>query len=567
MTLTLKLRSDGKQERLHKVLATSGLGSRRKLEERILQGEVKLNGQPAELGSVVSPGDRVEMDSKMFLIRSANGRLGQVLMYHKPEGELTARIDPEGRPTVFESLPFLKGARWVAVGRLDFNTTGLLLFTTDGDLANRLMHPSNELPREYVARAFVDDPDALPDILARLQAPIELEDGPAQFDEVELIGSSAHNALFKVSLREGRNREVRRMFAAIGLEVGRLKRTRYGPIELPMRLARGSYETLTPELALSLAKAAGQEVAGSQLIAEPEALARKRERESGKRTRREVTPLRRPTGEAAGARSSDEFDRPSELTDRRPETGRDRGPRRVEGRRADGRRPQGARAEGNGPRGERRPGGGRGAQERRPGGPARAGTGAGRPGSGARPGGPRPFAAGPRPGARGRRAPAEFKGPMDYASGSHLHDDRPLSEADDNRGNRIDAGAELAGGTVYTPGLGQEREWKPNWQPPGEQNQGSPGNDIAGNRDPGNRSAGNREPGNRATGQPHRSGPGKRRPGPGRDGPKDARREGQPRPDGNTGNGPRSGPKPGGAKRRKPRPRRDRPAGPPRGEG
>jgi 23S rRNA pseudouridine2605 synthase len=552
MTLTLKLRSDGKQERLHKVLATSGLGSRRKLEERILQGEVKLNGQPAELGSVVSPGDRVEMDSKMFLIRSASGRLGQVLMYNKPEGELTARVDPEGRPTVFESLPFLKGARWVAVGRLDFNTTGLLLFTTDGELANRLMHPSNELPREYVARAFVDDPDTLPDILAKLQAPIELEDGPAQFDEVELIGSSAHNALFKVSLREGRNREVRRMFAAIGLEVGRLKRTRYGPIELPMRLARGSYETLTPELALSLAKAAGHDVDGTQLIAEPEALARKRERESGKRTRREVTPLRRPAGGSAGARSSDEFDRPSELTDRRPEAGRDRGPRRADSRRPDGRRPQGPRNDGNAPRGERRPGG-RGAQER---GPAR--NGAGRPTGAARPGGPRPFAAGPRPGARGRRAPAEFKGPMDFASGSHLHDDRPLSEADDNRGNRIDAGAELAGGTVYTPGLGQEREWKPNWQPPADPGQGNPGNDIAGNRAPGNRPPGH---------APRRSGPGKRRPGPpGRDGQKDARREGQPRADGNTGNGPRSGPKPGGGKRRKPRPRRDRPAGPPRGE-
>jgi 23S rRNA pseudouridine2605 synthase len=564
MTQTLKLRTDGKQERLHKVLATSGLGSRRKLEERILQGEVKLNGQPAELGSVVSPGDRVELDSKTFVIRSASGRLGQVLMYHKPEGELTARVDPEGRPTVFESLPFLKGARWVAVGRLDFNTTGLLLFTTDGDLANRLMHPSNELPREYVARAFVDDPDDLPAILEKLRAPIELEDGPAQFDEVELIGSSGHNVLFKISLREGRNREVRRMFAAIGLEVGRLKRTRYGPIELPMRLARGSYETLSPELALNLAKAAGHEVAGSQLIAEPEALARQRERESGKRSRREITPLRRSPGDAGGARSSDEFDRPGELVDRRPDAGRDRPQRRGDGRRPDGRRPAGARDSRSDARPEGRRGGpNRGPQERRAG-PAGRPVGARPAHAGARPGpagraaagGPgRPAGAGARSGGpRQRRAPAEFKGPMDYASGSHLHDDRPLTEADDNRGNRIDAGAELAGGTAYTPGLGQEREWKPNWQPPAER---AIGNDIAGNRPP---------PG-QAPGRP----PGKRRPGPGRGPARGGPRNAGPRSEA-SGNGPKPGagpgpgPKPGGAKRRKPRPRRDRPSGPPRAD-
>lgn len=542
MTQTLKLRTDGKQERLHKVLATSGLGSRRKLEERILQGEVKLNGQPAELGSVVSPGDRVELDGKTFVIRSASGRLGQVLMYHKPEGELTARIDPEGRPTVFESLPFLKGARWVAVGRLDFNTTGLLLFTTDGELANRLMHPSNELPREYVARAFVDDPDDLPAILDKLRAPIELDDGPAQFDEVELIGSSAHNVLFKVSLREGRNREVRRMFAAIGLEVGRLKRTRYGPVELPMRLARGSYETLTPELALSLAKAAGHDVAGSQLIAEPEALARQRERESSKRSRREVTPLRRSPGDAGGARSSDEFDRPTELVDRRPEARRDR-PQRRDGRRPEGRRPAAETARGEGRRG----GPNRGPQDRRAG-PAGRPVGA-RPHAGGRAAAAARPAAGPRStGPRQRRAPAEFKGPMDYASGSHLHDDRHLSEADDNRGNRIDAGAELAGGTVYTPGLGQEREWKPNWQPPTER---PLGNDVGGNRPP------------QAPGR----GPGKRRPGPARGPARGGQRDAQPRPDSGAGNNaprPGPGPKAGAGKRRKPRPRRDRPSGPPR---
>ncbi|MCB1627838.1 MAG: pseudouridine synthase [Xanthomonadales bacterium] len=526
MNQTLKLRTDGRQERLHKVLATSGLGSRRKLEERILQGEVKLNGEAAELGSLVSPGDRVDLDGKTFVIRSATGRVGQVLMYHKPEGELTARTDPEGRPTVFESLPFLKGARWVAVGRLDFNTTGLLLFTTDGELANRLMHPAQELQREYVARVYVEDADELPAIQARLREEIELEDGPAQFQDVELIGHSGHNALFMVSLSEGRNREVRRMFAAIGLEVGRLKRTKYGPIELPKRLARGNYETLSPEEALSLAKSAGHDSSGTQLIAEPESLARKREREAGKRSKREVTPLRRP----AAARSSDEFDRPRELVDRRSEAGRDRPGRRQDGRRRGPRQDdqrQGARPNGRDRRGAQgaRPGG-----QRQNGQPARAGNGQGQ-GQGQ-----------PRPG-RGRRSQAEFRGPMDYASGQHLSE-RSLSEADDNRGNRIDAGADLGGGTAYTPG--QHQEWKPNWT--GEHGQAQQdGNRIA----PGNNQ---RRPG----------GGGKRRPGGGGGGrSQDGQRQGaQPRGDA------QPGARPSGGKRRGPRNnRRERPAGPPRSEG
>lgn len=514
MNQTLKLRTDGRQERLHKVLATSGLGSRRKLEERILQGEVKLNGGAAELGSLVSPGDRVELDGKTYVIRSASGRLGQVLMYHKPEGQLTSRSDPEGRPTVFESLPFLKGARWVAVGRLDYNTTGLLLFTTDGELANRLMHPAQELSREYVARAFVADADELPAILARLREPIELEDGPAQFDEVELIGHSGHNAMFKVVLREGRNREVRRMFEALGLEIGRLKRSKYGPIELPMRLGRGNYETLTPEQALTLAKAAGHEASGNQLVAEPEAMARKREREAGKR--REVTPLRKP----AAARSSDEFDRPRELVDRRPDN-RDRPGRRADSRRRGPRTEDGRTAPGRGPRERRQPPGTRPGANRPHG--ARGQQGQGQQGQGQRPG-----QAQARPG-RGRRA-AEFRGPMDYASGHHLAD-RPLNEADDNRGNRIDAGAELAGGTAYTPGLGQQQEWRPQWQP----------GDHPQSQQDGNRGA-----------------PGQRRPGGGgkrRDGGRG--KEGQPRQESQ----PNTNARPAN-KRRKPRPRRERPAGP-----
>ncbi len=387
---TLKLRSDGNTERLHKVLATSGFGSRRKLEERILQGEVQLNGGPAELGSLVKPGDRVEIDGKKLIIRAAPGRLGQVLMYHKPEGELSARVDPEGRPTVFERLPFLKGARWIAVGRLDFNTTGLLLFTTDGDLANLLMHPSGEMEREYVARAFLDDPDQVNALVERLREPIELEDGPAQFEHVELIGASGHNALFKVSLREGRNREVRRMFAALGMEVGRLKRTRYGPVELPQTLQRGNYETMTPEQATELAAAAGMETKGAQLVAELEAHMRRRERQALEREKekggRRNSPLRPPQA----AVDADEFS----LGQGRPSD--NDGPRR--GRpRADNRRRRGGER-GRGPRNPAAPGQReRGPSARKPGAAPKRARGDGQPRG---------------PGQRGKRK-AEFHGPMD----------------------------------------------------------------------------------------------------------------------------------------------------------
>jgi 23S rRNA pseudouridine2605 synthase len=241
---TLSLKRDAAaariEERLHKVLAQAGLGSRRALEERISGGQVKVNGEVAALGSSVKGGDRIELDGKVF-VASALTEPARVLMYHKPEGEVTTREDPEGRPTVFEKLPPLKGARWIAVGRLDINTTGLLLLTTDGDLANALMHPSAEVRREYVCRIHGEVDDATVQKLAR---GIELEDGPAKFDEIERIGSSDSHAWFRVVLHEGRNREVRRMWEALGLQVSRLKRTRYGSIELPRGLKRGHVEEL-----------------------------------------------------------------------------------------------------------------------------------------------------------------------------------------------------------------------------------------------------------------------------------------------------------------------------------
>ncbi len=228
------------EERLHKVLAQAGLGSRRALEERIAQGLVKVNGEVAQTGQSVKGGDRIDLDGKTF-VATALTEPASVLLYNKPEGEVTTRDDPEGRPTVFESLPRLKGARWIAVGRLDINTTGLLILTTDGELANALMHPSSGISREYVCRIHGEVPDAVVDRLAR---GVALDDGPAKFDEIERIGSSDSHAWFKVVLTEGRNREVRRLWESQGFQVSRLKRVKYGSIPLPRLLKRGHAEEL-----------------------------------------------------------------------------------------------------------------------------------------------------------------------------------------------------------------------------------------------------------------------------------------------------------------------------------
>ena len=222
-------------ERLHKVLAQAGLGSRRLLEDRIAQGAVKVNGETAQTGQSVASGDRIEIDGKLF-VATALAEPGNILIYNKPEGEVTTREDPEGRPTIFDTLPRLKGARWIAVGRLDINTTGLLLLTTDGELANALMHPSSNIEREYVCRIHGEVPDNIVDRLAR---GVALEDGPAKFEKIERIGSSDSHAWFQVVISEGRNREVRRLWESQGYQVSRLKRVRYGDITLPRLLKRG----------------------------------------------------------------------------------------------------------------------------------------------------------------------------------------------------------------------------------------------------------------------------------------------------------------------------------------
>jgi 23S rRNA pseudouridine2605 synthase len=238
------------EERLHKVLAQAGLGSRRALEQRIADGLVKVNGEVARTGMSVRSGDKVELDGRSF-VASALTEPARVLMYNKPEGEVTTREDPEGRPTIFDTLPVLKGARWIAIGRLDINTTGLLLLTTDGELANAMMHPSSEVEREYVCRVRAPEgEDTVSDkIVDRLARGVALEDGPAKFDAIERIGGNEDGShdWFRVLLKEGRNREVRRLWESQGCQVSRLKRSRYGSVELPAPLLRGQAQELSTE--------------------------------------------------------------------------------------------------------------------------------------------------------------------------------------------------------------------------------------------------------------------------------------------------------------------------------
>ena len=225
----------GKPERLHKLLAQSGIGSRREMEELIAAGRVNVNGETAQVGQSASPGDRIKVNGKLVHLKFSN-RLPRVIIYHKPEGEIVSRDDPEHRPTVFTSLPRMSGGRWVAVGRLDFNTSGLLLFTTSGDLANRLMHPRYNLVREYAVRVLGELPEGAKE---QLLAGVELDDGVAQFATFEEAGGEGANRWYRVSLFEGRNREVRRMFESVGVVVSRLMRVRYGPFILPSNLKRG----------------------------------------------------------------------------------------------------------------------------------------------------------------------------------------------------------------------------------------------------------------------------------------------------------------------------------------
>lgn len=227
--------AQGATQKLQKALAQAGLGSRREMEQWIAAGRVTINGAKARLGARVGPHDTVMVDGR--LLRTASpARLPQVLIYHKPEGEIVSRADPGGRPSVFDRLPRLRDAQWVAIGRLDFNSCGLLLFTTSGELANRMMHPGQGLEREYAVRVRGRMTE---EQVARLLDGIRLDDGVARCVSVSAVGGEGANRWYRIVLREGRNRIVRRLFEALGLSVSRLMRVRFGPVALPPRLRRG----------------------------------------------------------------------------------------------------------------------------------------------------------------------------------------------------------------------------------------------------------------------------------------------------------------------------------------
>lgn len=238
-------------EKLQKVLARAGYASRREVESMISQGRVSINGRVATLGERVelNPTLRIQVNGKPIFLDSASCQHCRVLAYYKPEGEICTRDDPEGRSTVFKALPPLNGARWIAIGRLDINTSGLLLFTTDGELANRLMHPRHQIEREYAVRVFgeVDKEKC-----QQLTKGVMLDGKLAAFKKIQFSGGEGVNQWYHVTLTEGRNREVRRLWDAADVTVSRLIRVRYGDIQLPKSLSRGRYQELDTDLVNSL---------------------------------------------------------------------------------------------------------------------------------------------------------------------------------------------------------------------------------------------------------------------------------------------------------------------------
>ncbi len=433
------------EERLHKVLAQAGLGSRRALEQRIADGLVKVNGEIARTGMSVTGGDKVEIDGRTF-VASALTDPARVLMYNKPESEVTSREDPEGRPTIFEALPSLKGARWIAIGRLDINTTGLLLLTTDGELANAMMHPSFEVAREYVCRVRAPEgEDVVSDkVVDRLARGVALEDGPAKFDEIERIGGTDSHDWFRVLLKEGRNREVRRLWESQGCQVSRLKRIRYGDVRLPQPLLRGQTQEL-PQLEVdALRKAVGLEEGTPSALTLMPVLGQRKAAKATVHVGRTAGP-----GYVGGHSPADEGRELRRFDNVREDRGRRGAPRKHGGLTVSGEaaakqsqksfKPKGPRPEGqrlrpgeqrgenrgenpaamrtwyvpdgvetgpsghrnpDGPRGPRKPYGNKPAGARGPGGPGSA-----RPGGGPRPGGPRPYGDRAPGGNAGERGP------------------------------------------------------------------------------------------------------------------------------------------------------------------
>jgi 23S rRNA pseudouridine2605 synthase len=273
-------------QRLHKCLAQAGCGSRRAIEEWIRGGRITVNGELAAVGAAVVPGDVVCIDGKVVHWERAVAPVPRVLIYNKPSGEMCTRVDPEGRATVFDRLPRVEG-RWVAVGRLDFTTLGLLLFTNDGELAHRLMHPSSGMEREYAVRILGQVDDAM---LRRLRDGVMLEDGSAHFDTIIDAGGQGSNHWYHVIVREGRNREVRRLWESQGVTVSRLMRVRYGPVSLPKGLLPGRYREMDEVEVNALLAAAG--------LVKPEAAPTTKPRPASRRVsapRKSAAPRRRST--------------------------------------------------------------------------------------------------------------------------------------------------------------------------------------------------------------------------------------------------------------------------------
>lgn len=236
-------------ERIQKVLANAGVASRRELERWIEEGRVKVNGKVAKLGDKITGDESVQVNNRKIKITPVQQNKRRVIIYHKKEGEVCTRSDPEGRPTIFENLPKLKGERWVAIGRLDINTSGLLLLTNDGEFANQLMHPSSQVPREYAVRVRGE---VSAQQIAALKEGVLLEDGMARFNDISEAGGENQNKWFHVTLLEGRNREVRRLWESQGLTVSRLKRVRYGTIILSQKVRQGKTAELNEKEIRSL---------------------------------------------------------------------------------------------------------------------------------------------------------------------------------------------------------------------------------------------------------------------------------------------------------------------------